>query len=139
MQRILRPRPILVLALAATLPLLAACGDDEVIAPQFQPEVANLTDSFQFQATGLTGVTQTLQYTWANTGISADIDQSCSMTQGTASLTVRDADGTFVYSKDLSQGGSFISQDGTTGNWVIRVTVSGVHGDLNFRVQKRTP
>ncbi|MGE5178730.1 MAG: hypothetical protein ACM3PF_06530 [Bacteroidota bacterium] len=116
---------------------LAGCGGGtKTLGPQFQPEVANSTDTFQFQATGLTGVTQTLTYTWRNTGTQSSVDQSCAITGGTATVTLSDSTGTQVYSRSLAQSGSFPSTAGLAGAWSIRVTLSQVQGTLNFRAQK---
>ena len=55
----------------AGLALLAAitCGDDP-LAP-FQPEITNIADNFEFQATGLTGVTWSQEYVWENSDATA--------------------------------------------------------------------
>jgi hypothetical protein len=81
-------------------------------------------------------VTQTLRYTWVNTGIRATIDQACAITAGTAVVNVRDSQGAMVYSAGLQNNGSFTSVAGQTGNWQIEVVLTGVSGTLNFRVQK---
>jgi hypothetical protein len=47
-------------ALATLVVVAAACGSNSVTNPQFQPEISNATDNFQFQATGVANVTQTL-------------------------------------------------------------------------------
>lgn len=114
-------------------------GSDSVLSAQFQPEVANLTDNFQFQSTGVTNVTETLTYNWQNTGIAANVDQSGTITSppGSAMLIIRDANNIQVYSADLRSTGSFQTATGTTGTWRIQVVLNGVSGTLNFRVQKR--
>ncbi len=117
--------------------MLAGCGGGNVLSPQFQPEVSNLTDNFQFQATGVTNVSQTLQYTWQNTGTVANVNQACSVTGGMATLSIRDAAGTMVYSSDLSTNGSVATLSGVAGGWRIEVVLSNMSGTLNFRVQKR--
>ena len=74
---------------------LGGCSDNNtnVINPAFQPEVTNNIDNFQFQATNMTNVTQVLTYSWRNTGTQANVDQSCSITAGTATLTLSDSTG----------------------------------------------
>lgn len=125
------------------LPLLLlglfGCGgsSNSSLNPQFQPQVANATDNFQFQSTGVTNVTETLNYTWQNTGISANVDQATTVTAGTAVVVIRDAAGTQVYSAGLQNNGSFQTATGQTGNWNIQVVLQGYSGTLNFRVQKR--
>jgi hypothetical protein len=131
-------RTILGLLAAFATVALIACGSDEptsTLAP-FQPEVMNSTDTFQLQATNVQNVTTTLTYTWQNTGTSANVDQSTVPTAGTASLVIRDSGGAQVYSRDLSQNGSFSCATGAAGAWTIQVTLSGFDGTLNFRAQK---
>ncbi|MGD9486385.1 MAG: hypothetical protein AB7W47_00035 [Calditrichaceae bacterium] len=131
----------LFLFLFSAFVFMIGCDDDETntIGPQFEPEISNIVDYFQFQATGLTNVSQTLTYTWNNTGVSANINQSCSMTGGSAALTIKDADGTVVFSSDLTENGTLVTSDGTAGNWTITVVLTNVDGTLNFRAEKRTP
>jgi hypothetical protein len=123
------------------LTALAACGSDNnnVLAPQYEPEVVNIQDSFSFQATDIADITQQFSYRWENSGNSANLDQSCSLDQGTASVRVMDALGYTVYTGDLSADGSFQSGDGAAGTWRIIVNLSGTSGTLNFSLQKRTP
>lgn len=124
--------------LLVSLFLLVSCGgDNNVLAPQFQPEIVNQTDAFQFQATDVTGVTQTLAYTWQNTGVSANVNQSCSVSGGTAGIVVRDASGQVVYEGDLTNDGTFQSLQGAAGAWSIQVTLTDVAGTLNFRLEMR--
>ena len=114
---------------------LAACGED-TLAP-FQPEIGNAADSFQFQVTALTNVTTTVEYPWQNTGTSANVNQSASLSAGTASVTITDATGATVYSRALTDNGTFQTSAGQAGSWRIRVVLQGASGAVNFRVQKR--
>lgn len=114
---------------------LAACGDD-TLAP-FQPEIGNAADTFQFQVTALTNVTTTVEYPWQNTGASANVNQSASLSAGTATVTITDAAGATVYSKALTDNGTFQTSAGQAGSWRIRVVLQGASGAVNFRVQKR--
>jgi hypothetical protein len=117
--------------------LTLGCGSDvNPIGPANQPQITNATDSFQFQASNLVRVTQTLTYTWANTGTQANVDQSGVITDGTATLIVRDAAGNQVYNRSLRDTGSFTSTSGTSGSWQIEVRLTDVTGTVNFRVQK---
>jgi hypothetical protein len=117
--------------------LTAACGGgNSALNPAFQPQVANQTDNFQFQTTGVKNVTQTLHYTWQNSGTVASINQACAITSGTAVITLRDANGNAVYSADLKANGTFTSLQGTAGAWTIDVVLNNLNGTLNFRVQK---
>ena len=122
--------------LIASAVVVGACGDNNPIGPSNQPEVANNRDNFQFQASNLQGTTQTLTYTWENTGTSANVNQSGQISGGSARLTLRDASGTERYTRALTETGTFTSASGTTGNWRIEVRLENVTGTLNFRVQK---
>jgi hypothetical protein len=131
-------RSIVVLAVMGLITVLAGCGNDNTISPQFQPEIMNNPDNFQFQATGVTNVTQTLNYSWTNTGTAANVDQSCSITGGSATVQIRDDQGTLVYDRTLADGGTFVSSVGVAGTWTIRVILDNLDGTLNFRAQKKT-
>lgn len=120
------------------LVFMAACGDSNPVGPSNQPEVANNTDNFQFQASNLTNTSQTLTYSWVNTGTAANVDQSGAISSGQATVTLRDAANAQVYSGDLRNTGTFISSSGGSGTWRIEVRLTDVTGTLNFRVQKRS-
>ena len=64
------------------------------------------------------------------------MNQSGQISSGSARLTLRDAAGTQVYTRTLTETGTFSSTSGTSGNWRIEVLLDGVTGTLNFRVQK---
>ncbi len=127
--------------LAIVAALLVACSGDPATpaTPGIQPEIINAVDNFQFQVTAVKNYTGTLNYAWSNTGPAADVNQSCAIGSGSVTLTLFDDTGAVVYTRDLSQGGSYASTTGTAGTWHIRVTMQGVTGDLNFRTDKRTP
>ena len=123
--------------LLALSTLTTSCGSgNSALNPAFQPQVANQTDNFQFQTTGITNVTQTLTYAWQNTGTASSVNQACAITAGTAFVTLKDANGIAVYSGNLGANGTFTSIQGASGNWTIIVTLSKVSGTLNFRAQK---
>ena len=129
------------IAVAATA--LGGCGGGgstggNVLAPQFQPQVVNTVDDFQFQATGVTGVTQTLNYSWRNTGQQANVNQSCSLTGGTATLVLNDSTGVQVYSRNLNDNGTFQTAVGSPSAWSMQIILTNVTGTLNFRSQKKT-
>lgn len=123
--------------LLSLLALTIACGSgNSALNSAFQPQINNQPDNFQFQTTGVTNVTQTLTYTWQDTGSASSVNQACAITAGTAFVTLKDANGIAVYSGNLSANGTFTSIQGATGNWTVVVTLSKVSGTLNFRVQK---
>ena len=127
------------LALSLALVVAAgACGDSNVIGPDNQLEVTNATDNFQLQVSVLAGVSQTLTYTWQNTGTQATIDVSQAITSGTALLTITDANGAVVYQEDIAEDSDGQTTVGVTGGWGIRVELEDVNGTFNFRVQRTT-
>ncbi len=117
---------------------LAACGNSSSnpIGPSNQPEIANATDNFQFQASSLSATTQTLTYTWTDTGPAATLNVSGQITSGGGTLTLRDAAGKQVFSGALTSTGTFASTSGTAGSWQIVVQLTNVTGSVNFRVQR---
>jgi len=124
-------------AVAAAAVLLAACGGT-TIAP-FQPEIRNLTDSFEFQVTNAKNVSQNLQYNWENTGTMANVNQADSILNGSAELTIRGAQDTVVYVRNLGDNGTFVTNAGQAGTWKVQVSLSNFSGSINFRAQKSTP
>ena len=127
----------LVASLAFVL-AVSACGSDRSnpLSPAVQPEIVNDTDAFSFQVTGVQNASTTLTYTWQNTGTVATVNQAASIAAGSATLIIRDAGGTQVYSRSLSDNGTFSTTAGTSGTWTIRVVFTGTSGTINFRSDK---
>ena len=115
--------------------LFAACSSSTSLAP-FQPQINNVADNFQFQATGVKNVSSTFTYTWSNSGDSATVNQATTVTGGSATLTISDNNGTQLYSQSLSANGTFGMTKGLHGSWTIRVVFTNYSGTVNFRVQK---
>jgi hypothetical protein len=126
---------VAVAALLVGATLLWGCGEKSSAGKDLQ--VTNAADNFQFQVTAMENYTKTYIYTWANTGDSANVDQSCSISGGKATLSLHDNAGTLVYARDLRANGSFPSGSGVAGSWRITLTLTDLTGTLNFRVQKR--
>ena len=112
---------------------LIACNDS--LAP-FQPEITNATDNFQLQATDVTNLTNTFDFTWQNTGTMANVNQATTIAAGSATLTIFDAQNVQVYTRNLADNGTFQTAAGSTGAWMIRMVLTNYSGTLNFRVQK---
>lgn len=131
-----RVLPVTLVALA-----LAACGGNSAtnhpIQPQYQPQIVNLTDSFEFQLTGVDRGDGALSYTWQNTGTRASIDRSSAISAGVVTLTLKDAAGVTVYAGPLNgASGSVISAVGSAGAWTVHVDFAAATGTINFRCQK---
>src|SRR5213075_1720395 len=108
--------PVRLFRFAAVMCAAGAIACNSSLAP-FQPEIANLTDNFQFQATNVRNVSSTTDYAWQNTGTIANVNQATVLSLGNASLTIFDAQNTQVYSKDLTANGTFQTSAGTAGTW----------------------
>lgn len=116
--------------------LVAGCDGDNLIGPDNALEVNNATDTFQWQVSALSSVTQTLTYTWENTGTTANVNQSASLTAGSAMLRVADAQGVEVYARSLGENGTFQTSEGSEGSWTVTVKLSEANGTFNFRLEK---
>lgn len=128
-------RSIRAAALAA-LVMVAACNDGPT-APGIQPQIVNITDSFSYQVSAIQGFTGTYTYTWQNTGTLARITHSSDAgATGTATVVVRDAAGTQVYSGALvSSGQPMSSPAGVAGAWTVNVVYSNYsNAQVNFAV-----
>jgi len=128
---------ILISAVAVSLMLITGCSKKSNPVSPFQPEVNNIQDNFQFQATAMENVSTSLSYTWDNSATAANIDQSCAITSGSAAIVISDDSGVEMYNGNLLDGGSFASSVGTAGAWTITLNLYNVYGTVNFRVQSR--
>ena len=124
------------LAALVALALTAACGNSTGPLAPFQPQINNVADDFQFQATGVTNVTWTFNYNWTNTGDSATVNQATTVSGGSATLTIFDKNGTQLYTQSLSANGTFGMTKGAAGLWTVRVVFTNYSGTVNFRAQK---
>lgn len=129
---------LVTLASIAAITLTACGGSSSPVQPQYQPEIVNQPDSFSFQLTGVTNGGGTLSYTWQNTGATASIDRSSSISAGTVTLTVRDAAQAQVYRGPLNgTTGSVATAAGSPGSWTVQVDFVDATGTINFRAQKQ--
>ncbi len=130
-------------AIGATLIglLLIACEKDP--ASSVVPRVTNVRDRFHFQVTEAEHTDTTIYYYWQMDGTSANVDQQASIHGGRVTVTVQDgAQGgnqqrTQVYQTDLSRNGSYVTESGTSGSWLIRFSLVDFSGSIDFRIQRR--
>lgn len=118
------------------LPLLVMVLACETTAPSEDPTVKNVTDNFQFDVKNLENFTRNLEYEWSNTGTAAEVTVTTSITAGSARLVLLDADGTQVFSRSLTTGGTFTSEAGVAGTWEVRVIFGDADGAVSFEVSK---
>jgi outer membrane biogenesis lipoprotein LolB len=121
---------------ALALLVLPACSSGNSLGPDNDVQVSNNTDTFEWQATAMDNISQTLTYNWQNTGTTADVNQSSNITSGSGTLTVWDDAGTQVYTRTLTEDGTFTTIAGTAGTWKVEVKLSGTSGVVNFRLEK---
>ncbi len=122
-------------ALALAL-LTAACGGDNALAPQYQPQVVNTPNvAFSFQATGLQDITDVVAYTWSVSSGSVIIHPATATTSGTITLNIKDAAGAVIYNGTVPASGDITPPTGTAGPWKVRVTLASYTGTINFAVQ----
>jgi len=114
-----------------------ACGNSTGPLAPFEPQINNVTDNFQFQATGVTNATWTYHYRWESTGDSATINQATTVPSGSAVVTIKDSTGKQLYSQSLSANGTFGMIKGIKGRWFVDVQFANYSGTVNFRVQKQ--
>jgi hypothetical protein len=118
--------------------LTAACGSDNALAPQFQPEVVNTPNvAFSFQATGLANVSDAVSYTWSVSSGSVVIHPATNTTSGTIALNIKDAAGAVIYNGTVPASGDITPPTGSAGPWKIAVTLSNYTGTINFAVQMK--
>ena len=118
---------------------VAACGDGPT-APGIQPQITNNTDAFSYQVTSIQNFSGTYNYTWQNTGTVAKITHASDAgATGTATLTVKDANGAQVYTGQLATTGQPLSAPaGVAGAWTITVVYSNYSNtQVNFGVLKQ--
>lgn len=117
---------------------LAGCSSDSTAPPLpgVEPEVVNNQDAFAFQVTSVKNFSGTWTYNWMTTGTIVNVDQSSTVSSGTIRLSIQDSELKTVYTRDLSEGGSFTTDSGATGQWRIVVELENGSGTLNFRTEK---
>jgi len=131
----MRARSLTLFAMTLAL-LTTACGNDNVLAPQYQPEVVNTPNvAFSFQATGLQDVSDVTGYTWSVSSGNVVIHPATSTTAGTINLNIKDSAGTVVYNGSVPASGDINPPSGAAGAWRIDVTLANYTGTINFAVQ----
>lgn len=130
-------RQVFCVALSVTLLFIVGCANRRVVTdPSFQPQIINQPDSFSFQATNVTNITQTIQYTWQNSDTLANVNLSSQIASGSGTITILNPAGLQVFTSSMTANGTFTTGAGTAGAWTIRVVLNNVSGTLNFRVQR---
>jgi len=131
------PKSLKAACLGIAALLTVSCSSDKVNPlAAFQPEIYNVANNFQFQATDLKNVSTTVGYDWQNDGQQATVDHSSAVSDGSAYVDIYDANDSLVYSHALVPSIQETTQVGAAGTWRIVVRIDKCSGTLNFRVQK---
>lgn len=123
----------------AALAVVAACSDGPT-APGIQPQITNAPDAFSYQVSSIQDFTGTYSYTWQNSGTVAKVTHASDAgATGSATLVVRDAAGTQVYSGELATSGEPLTTPaGVAGAWTIRIVYTGYSNtQVNFALLKQ--
>lgn len=119
------------LAVAPLLLLLSAGGCGEPYSAGKDLRVTNEVDLFRFQISDMKNYSQTFSFTWTHSGtVGAVVDQYSSISGGDATLVLKDASGTTVYSRSLKQNGQFTSEVGPPGYWTVQILMNKVSGSV---------
>ena len=132
-------RRLVPVAAFTALLLVAGCGDDPT-APGIEPQITNLSDAFSYQVTSIQDFSGTHSYTWQNTGTVAKVTHASDAGgTGSATLTVRDAAGSPVYSGQLVASGEPVTgPPGVAGAWTITIVYTNYSNtQVNFAVLKQ--
>lgn len=132
----MRVRIILGLCLLIVVAALATGCGESATSPGTGLEVNNAVDTFQYQVTNVRKYTHETTYAWQTTGAVASVNQATTVTRGSVTLVLLDANRTQVYSRSLAENGTYSSSSGVPGTWTIRLTYSDANATVNFRVQK---
>jgi hypothetical protein len=87
---------------------------------------------------GALNASETLEYTWENPGVAAQVTQSSAIRSDVDSvvLVILDAAGRYVYDQPLAQSASsFAAVSSSSGPWKIRVVLSGATGNISFQIR----
>jgi len=115
--------------------LLPGCDKDPVSS--YDPVVANQPDNFHLVVKDVDKADTTVYYWWRMNGTTANIDQTSDIKGGSVSIIVDDNDRVVVYTTDLRETGSFITNPGQPGSWRVQVRLSNFSGLFDFRLQRK--
>jgi hypothetical protein len=125
------------LTVTALLLLLVASGCGDAWSPGKFIQLKNEDGVFQFQVSDIKNYSHTYSYTWVNSVTTgAIVNQLCTISGGDATLVLKDASGTTVYSKSLKQNGRFTSAAGPAGHWTVQILANNLSGSLLVRVER---
>lgn len=124
-----------ILTACALLSVFGCTEEDGGLGPGTVVDVGNTVDEFRWQFTATAGVTRTLTYTWTTTGPVADVIQGGGILTGAATIVIRDAGGTEIYSRSVAEAGTFQTASGTVGDWTVVFTLTDATAITSVRLE----
>jgi hypothetical protein len=116
------------------LALGLGCADSIVrqLAPENDPQVVDTPQGFEFTATDLRNVNQTLRYVWTNSAAQAALDHDSFLDHGYGVLVIHDATGQLVDSTLLELDLQAETRVGAPGPWTLQLNLAGARGRVHF-------
>jgi len=125
-------------AFAAALLLLvpAACGNDATGLIDAL-DITNQTDRYAFDLDNPGTYSGTTRDQWTFTGTVARLVIENAATGGSGTITVQDADNGQVLVRTALEAGTFESQTGRAGTWIVTTILVNVTGKLKYEITKQ--
>jgi hypothetical protein len=121
------------MAVAWAALLAAGCASTHTTGNDFQ--VTNKSDYFEFKIGTAKTFTMSQNYAWWNPDSSAVVRAGSDIQGGQALVEIRDADGSVVHSRNLSEQGTTESLKGKPGMWSVKVTLDKASGLVRFQIE----
>lgn len=107
------------------------------LEPALDPQITNTTDHFEFKISDVRFLSDILEYRWKNSGITANIYNGSTITEGEVLLEITDLNRIEVFSGSLKNKGNFFTTSGIVGDWTIKLHLKDVKGTIHFRIDRR--
>lgn len=125
------------LSAALAIILVIHCTKN-TLETRLDPEIINQTDRFEFKIINVRSTNERLSYQWQNNGITANMFNGSTITEGSAFIRITDEAGIEVLSENLERSGDFFSSSGESGNWRIELNLINLSGTVHIRVERRS-
>jgi hypothetical protein len=123
-------------ALALMLLVPAACDNDPAGLIDVL-DITNRTDRYEFALDNPGTYSGTTRHQWSFTGTVAQLVIESAASGGSGSITIQDADNGQVIVQSVLEAGTFDSQAGRAGTWIVTTILVNVTGELSFRITKK--
>lgn len=120
-------------AIALLLLVPAGCGHDPFELSEVL-DISNQTDRYEFRVATPGTYSGTTRHHWTNTSAAAQLVIETPAGSGFASVTIQDADIGTVLTQSLLEAGTFETQPGRAGDWIITTILTNVTGRPEFTI-----